>query len=232
VAAKLTVDRFGSACEVVYCNTLASEHPDNARFLDDVGAWLGRSITVIRSAKYKTVDDVFEKTRYMAGIRGARCTTEMKKVPREAFQRESDVHVFGYSLEERARAEAFEERNQGLHVEWPLIDAGIKKAECFRIIEGAGIALPAMYSLGFKNNNCIGCVKATSAGYWNRVRRLFPDVFARRAAQSRAIGARLVRIGGTRSFLDELPADAEAPDDEGIECGPVCQQPSLFPDGW
>jgi hypothetical protein len=56
-------------------------------------------------------------------------------------------------------------------------------------------------------------------------------VFDRRAAQSRAIGARLVRVrlpsdppskGAARHFLDELPLDSDAPDDE-IECGPVCQ---------
>jgi hypothetical protein len=70
--------------------------------------------------------------------------------------------------------------------------------------------------------------RAVSPGYWNRTRRLFPDVFARRAHQSRLIGARLARVGGARTFLDELPDDADAPDDQ-IECGPVCQM-SLFGD--
>ena len=33
-----------------------------------------------------------------------------------------------------------------------------------------------MYKLGYKNNNCIGCVKG-QAGYWNKIRKDFPDVF-------------------------------------------------------
>lgn len=234
VAAKLTVDAHGDDCSVVYCDTLATEHPDNARFLRDVEAWIEHKITIIRSDRYGTVDDVFERTRYMAGIAGARCTTEMKKLPREAYQRPDDVHVFGYTAEERRRADRFEENNPALRVEWPLIDAGVTKAECLARVSSAGIALPAMYSLGFDHNNCIGCVKSTSAGYWNRVRRLFPEVFERRARQSRLIGARLVRVRlpgdppsrhAPRHFLDELPPDADAPDDE-IECGPVCQTPT------
>lgn len=222
VAAKMTVEKYGPRAEVVYCDTLATEHADNARFFTDVERWLGRSITVIRSAKYGTIDDVFEKRRYMAGVSGAICTTQMKKIPREAFQRESDTHVFGYTVEEGRRADDFEEGNPALVVEWPLIDGFIRKADCHRIIRNAGIAAPAMYALGFEHNNCLGCVKATSPGYWNRIRRLFPDVFARRASQSRLLGVRLVRVKDVRIFLDELPPEADAPDD-AIDCGPVCQ---------
>lgn len=209
-------------CEVVYCDTMATEHPDNKRFFEDVQRWIGREIRIIRSAKYATVDDVFERTRYMSGIAGARCTTELKKLPRELFQRETDTHVFGYTADEAKRAAAFEANNLNLHVDWILIERSVIKATCLALLEHVGIALPAMYGLGFDHNNCIGCPKATSAGYWNRTRRLFPEVFARRAAQSRLIGARLVRVKGERVFLDQLPRDADAPDDE-IECGPACQ---------
>ena len=90
-----------------------------------------------------------------------------------------------------------------------------------------------MYSLGFKNNNCIGCVKATSAKYWDMVRRHFPEVFQRRAKQSRDIGVRLVRYHGVRMFLDELPDPiTDKTPEEDIECGPICLvekiQPALF----
>lgn len=226
VAAKLGVGAYGSRCEIVYCDTMATEHPDNRRFFEDVERWIGRPITVIRSAKYATIDEVFERTKYMAGIAGARCTTELKKLPREAFQHPDDVHVFGYTAEEGKRAVDFEERNPSLRVDWILIEQNINKDRCLSILSAAGIALPMMYGLGFDHNNCLGCVKSTSAGYWNRTRREFPDVFERRARQSRAIGARLVRVAGERVFLDQLPLDADAPDD-AIECGPVCQMPLL-----
>ncbi len=219
---KLAVTRYGADCEVVYCDTMNAEHPDNQRFFNDVQAWIGKPITVIKSDKYASIDEVFERVRYMAGIKGARCTVEMKKLPREAYQRADDIHVFGYTSDEQKRADTFESNNPALHVEWILIEEGISKTQCLELLAVNGIHLPAMYSLGFDHNNCIGCVKATSPGYWNRVREHFPEVFERRAKQSRLLGVRLARVKGERVFLDEIPRDESAPDD-AIECGPVCQ---------
>jgi len=222
VAAKLIVDRHTSSCEVVYCDTLISEHPDNKRFLKEVEVWIGRKITIIKSDKFGSVDDVFEKTRYISGIKGARCTVEMKKIPREKWQKPNDIHVFGYTFDEVKRADTFEKNNPALDVEWILIDEKIDKHRCLAILSEAGIKLPEMYSLGFDHNNCLGCVKATSPKYWNKVRMNFPSVFKNRCVQSRLLGVKLVRFKGERIFLDELPVDATGPK-EDIECGPVCQ---------
>ena len=159
----------------------------------------------------------------MAGIKGARCTVEMKKIPRFAYQRADDIHIFGLTADEGKRIERFEANNPELSLRWVLRDAGLTKAGCYEMLKAAGIELPAMYGLGFANNNCIGCVKATSADYWQRVQEHFPQVFARRAAQSRAIGVRLARYKGQRVFLDELPGADGTPEGD-IECGPVCMQ--------
>lgn len=233
VAARLAVEKYGNEVIVAYCDTMATEHPDNARFFRDVERWIDRKITVLRSSRRATIDEVFEKDRYMSGVKGAKCTATLKKEPREAWQLPQDIHIFGYTAEERKRADRFEENNPALFVEWILIEHAVSKKDCLSALEDAGIRLPAMYALGFEHNNCIGCVKSASAGYWNRVRRLFPDVFERRCRQSRMLGVRLVingseMIGGKRRskriFLDELPPDVNAPDDD-IECGPVCQSP-------
>lgn len=227
VAAYLAVEKYPMRSEIVYCNTLASEHPDNRRFLIDVSHWIGKSITVIESHKYESVDDVFESERYMAGIAGARCTIEMKKLPRQMFQRPTDTHIFGFTVDEGKRFERFKRQNPGLKLEWILGDKFIRKSDCARILERAGIKRPEMYGLGFEHNNCLGCVKATSPTYWQRVARCFPDVFARRSAQSREIGARLVRVDGTRIFLDELDLNRNFGEPDGdIECGPYCSQPT------
>jgi hypothetical protein len=244
VAAKLAVEKYAEKVQVVYCDTSATEHPDNLRFLQDVEKWLGRNIIRIRSADFKDIDDVFEKRRYMVGPKGAPCTTLLKKVPREVFQFPDDVHIFGYTAEEQRRAEKFENENKSLMVEWILIDEQISKSDCILDVELAGIRLPEMYRLDFDHNNCLGCVKSQSPGYWNKTRRHFPETFARRCRQSRILGVRLVRVGaelgaqipealpkyekgkltGYRIFLDTLPLEADAPDDD-IDCGPVCQVP-------
>lgn len=222
VAAKLAVEKYPD-CQVVYCDTLATEHSDNARFFQDIQRWIGKTITVIKSAKYTDVDEVFERERYMAGIAGARCTVEMKKVPRMAYQRPDDVHVFGYTVDEQKRIKDFRANNPELNLEWILADNFIRKTDCYRMLTEAGIKLPEMYALGFEHNNCVGCVKATSPTYWQRVAKYFPVDFARRAKQSREIGARLVRIDDVRVFLDELDLSRNFNEPDGdIECGPYC----------
>jgi hypothetical protein len=229
VAAKLAIEKYAERAIVVHCDTLASEHPDNRRFYDDVQRWLRREIITIRSRKYATVDDVIEARSYLSGNKGAPCTVELKKVPRFGFELPDDVHIFGYTADEAGRIEDFANTNFELQLEWILRDQGYSKKRCLRAIEDAGIELPEMYRVGFDHNNCLACVKATSPDYWRRTRRLFPEVFARRAEQSRKYGARLVRINGERKFLDELPPDSELalwaaiePVAEDLSCGPQC----------
>lgn len=229
VAAKLAAALYvnKATVELIYCNTAKDEHPDNARFRADVEKWVGLPVKIIGSKLYETTDEVFGTTRYMSGIGGARCTTELKKIPRFAYQWAEDVHVFGLTVDEQSRIESFENENHELFLEWTLRDAGLTKEDCLQVLVDAGIALPAMYLLGFANNNCKGCVKATSARYWNLVRKHFPDVFQRRAEQSRRLGVRLVRYKGVRIFLDELPLEATEQVIEDLSCGPQCRAPQL-----
>lgn len=227
VASKLAVEKYGDRCEVLYCDTFAYEHPDNRRFFDDVQRWLGREIKVLRSGKYTDIYDVFQKTRWLVGVGGARCTTELKKNVRKAYQQVDDLHVFGFTSEEGARIDKFWKENPELYAEFPLHSAGLTKADCHRIVREAGIELPAMYRLGYKNNNCIGCVKG-QAGYWNKIRRDFPEAFEKMARIERELNAAINKSYAgdgkrKRVFLDELDPNAgryaAEPD---IECGVLC----------
>ena len=143
-AAKLAVDKYGHEdLHVVYCNTLATEHSDNQRFMDDISKWIGHPIEIISSEKYATVDEVFEKTHYMAGIKGARCTIEMKKIPRYEYQEYDDLHIFGLTANEERRIKLFVENNPALRLEWNLKEAGITKEMCYQLLTEDGIALPS-----------------------------------------------------------------------------------------
>ena len=228
IAAKLAIEKHGDSVEVCYCDTLAYEHPDNLRFLKDCEKWFGREIKILKSEKYTDIYDVFEKTKWLVGVGGARCTTELKKVVRKKYQRPSDTHVFGFTKEEKGRIDRFHEENPELKAEFPLYDQGVSKSDCYRMIREAGVEIPAMYKLGYKNNNCIGCVKGQS-GYWNKIRKDFPEVFTKMAATERKLNAAINKTykGGkrTRVFLDELPIDAGRYDGEpDIECGVLCVQ--------
>ncbi len=207
VATKLAM-RDGPV-EIVYCDT-GSEHPDNARFLRDCEAWFGQAVTVIKSEKYTDTWDVWERRRWLNGIDGAACTGELKKIPRFTYQRPTDHHVFGYTADAadaKRLADFVEAFPELVSVRTPLLEAGLTKANVLAIVQGAGIRLPIMYGLGFQNNNCIPCPKASSPDYWSLVRREFPAEFDRMAALSRELGARLTRIKDVRIFIDEIPAD-------------------------
>lgn len=224
IAAKLAVEQLSNV-HVVYCDMSKDEHPDNERFLLDVERWINHPVTRLKG-KYDSVDDVFAKERYMSGIAGAKCTVEMKKKLRFEFQQPGDVHLFGFTADEDERIKRFEANNHDLNLKWILKDHDISKKECFGILKFVGIAPPAIYALGFKNANCLGCVKSTSPQYWALVRKFAPDKFNERATRSRELGCKLIKMGGKRFFLDELPpgepSDFKRYRQEDISCGPEC----------
>lgn len=226
VAAKKTVEKYGDDHTILIINNpVVEEGEDNIRFMRDVEKWIGVPIITARNKNYpsNSAVDVWEKSRYMSGISGAPCTRELKKEARYQFEIDNkiDFHVLGFTADEKHRHERFikGERENVIPV---LIDAGLIKEDCFKIIEDAGILLPLSYRQGYVNANCKGCVKATSPTYWNHVRRVDPVVFNHRAKQSRDIGAKLVRYKGKRIFLDELPIDAKGLKMKSYECGIFC----------
>lgn len=230
IAARIAVQSRENVV-VAYCD-VGAEHEDNKRFLREVSDWLGHPIHILKSEKYGDIWDVFRRTRYLVGVNGARCTTELKKKVRQEFQLPGDEQVFGFDASETKRIEKFRANNPEVYMWAPLHDRGITKGECLHIMKSAGIELPVMYRLGYKNNNCIGCVKG-QAGYWNKIRVDFPEVFDRMAKMERelnvAINKKYVNKKRIRVFLDELPPDAgnykEEPDTGcGIACGETLEE--------
>lgn len=210
--------------EIAHCDTRA-EHPDNLRFMHDCEAWWGKTVTMLHSDKYEDTWDVWEHRRWIAGPDGAPCTGALKVEPRLLFQRPDDVHVFGYTCDslDKKRAERLRETFFELRIETPLIDAGLDKRACLAIVEGAGIEIPVLYKLGFPNNNCIPCGKATSPNYWAAMRKHFRPEFDRMAELSRRLGARLARIDDVRIFIDEIPADWPTLNPLSPACDFLCQ---------
>jgi hypothetical protein len=225
VAAKIVLKTVPDAI-LVRCET-GNEDPDNHRFERDVENWLGRKVTLLKSNDYASVPDVWKARRYMAGISGAPCTVEMKIVPRLAFQRPTDIHVFGYTADKQdvSRFERLKANYPELTVQAPLIKYDLPKAAVFTLLERAGIALPRSYAMGFPNANCLqsGCVKATSAAYWALYRQHFPEGFAKTAALARELNVRLCRIAGKRQFIDEIPEGYPTADAIVPACDFICQ---------
>jgi len=193
------------------------QHPDTLRFVRDCEAWFGMPVTIMQS-KLKSVENACRQMAYVNGVRGAACTRLLKRRLRKEWEAENRFfcrfrYVWGMDARETERAERLEaDMREDYHV-FPLIERGLSKEDAHGILREAGIARPAMYELGYPNNNCIGCVKG-GMGYWNKIRVDFPDVFAARAKLERLI--RGTCINGV--YLDELDPE------RGRECGPIVQE--------
>ena len=228
VAAKLDIAAHGLDEGVLSYIDTGSEHPDTERFLSDLELWFGAPIERLKSDKYSDTWDVWEKRRFLRGPNGAACTQWLKRRVREDLQISATTpQVWGYTADKRElkRADLFRRHHYGeINSVMPLIDGDLTKADCYALIERAGMKLPEPYLLGFDNNNCIPCVKAEGAKYWNRIRRHFPDRFDRMAKLERDLGYALVRIAKVAVYLDELDPEAGADDDAGepISCGITC----------
>lgn len=226
VAAKLTIEKYANTHDILVVNNpIAEEHPDNLRFKSDVEKWLGVQIIEAKNKQYPkcSIVEVFDKRKFMSGVRGAPCTALLKKEARYQLECKHtiDFHVLGFTADEAKRHEAFVrgERSNVLPV---LIGTGITKKQCFVILAEAGVAIPQPYLDGLPNANCIGCVKATSPTYWNLIRKKYPEVFVDRAKQSRQIGCKLVVLKGRRIYLDELKSTDKGGRIKSWECGIFC----------
>lgn len=206
--------------EYIYID-IDNQHPDSMRFIKDCEKALERPIKILRSP-YMSVENVIKQFKYINGVYGAKCTQILKKRVRKEWESEHKnydiTYVWGFDFNEKKRAERLNESMPEFNHEYPLIDRCLTKQDAHAILDRLGIKRPAMYDLGYQNNNCVGCVKG-GMGYWNKIRKDFPDVFDRMAKLEREVGHSC--INGV--YLDELDPNKGRIEDEIMQdCGIMC----------
>lgn len=215
----------GNVDEWIYID-IVDQHEDSMRFIKDVEKAIGKEVQVLRSSKYRSVEDCVLTANAFRNPRNMfyPCTNWLKKRVRKEWEREHEdyniTYVWGFDVEERKRAERTVESNPQAEHEFPLIDKGLSKQEVHGLFESTfDFKRPLMYDLGYPNNNCIGCVRG-GMGYWNRIRKDFPEVFKARAELERKIGASILK----QCFLDELDPNRGNMNTEVFPaCGVMCQ---------
>lgn len=227
VATKLVLADYGHDRVLIVNAYLKEEHPDNARFLIDCERWFQHPIIQMRDSKYAaSAQEVWRRKKFLAnGMWGAPCSAVLKREVLDSDSLPDDIFVLGYTAEEEDRVDRFIDANNGRRILTPLIDRALTKADCLAMLERAGIELPAMYRLGYNNNNCIGCCKG-GEGYWNKIRRDFPEVFEAVCQIQDEIGSGSYifrnRKTGNRFSLRELNPDAGRHDEPEITCSFFC----------
>lgn len=229
VACKMALELYENV--QIYYIKIDSAHEDNERFKSDCEKWYGQEIKTLRSKDFADQFDVIEKTGAVNTPQGAPCTLHLKKQVRFDFEKQHEINLFNdigilnqvwgfeYDTKQINRAIRFGQQYPNTKPLFPLIEKGVTKDECAGMILSADIALPAMYVLGYSNNNCIGCVKGGKY-YWNKIRRDFPLYFKRMARLERKVGYSCIN----GCFLDKLHPNAGRKSKEIVpNCGLLCE---------
>ena len=210
--------------EILYIH-IDDQEEDTLRFVKDCEKILEKPIKILQS-KYATVEDAvlgfgsFRNSRTMFYP----CTNWLKKrVRKEQFEaaHENDniTYIWGFDCTEKRRAERIIESMPQFKHRFPLLDESLTKTDCHAMAKKLGIKRPRMYEFGYNNNNCIGCIKG-GMGYWNSIRKDFPDVFNARAKLERKLGQSILK----ECYLDELDPNRGANNKEILEdCSIFCE---------
>lgn len=208
VACKTALDLFKdkNECRVIMLDT-DNEDEDSYRFKTDCEKWYGVKIETLSAIKqkhnysrncsrnmyldytfidigldYESIQDVWTKHKSLNVATGAICSTQLKRRVREKWQdlNEYDYQVFGFDFDKKEcnRALGLHKNHPKAKGIYPLLMMAYDKDDCLRIVQEAGIEIPKMYQLGFRNNNCFktGCVQG-GIGYWQKMERDFPAKF-------------------------------------------------------
>lgn len=202
---------------IIYIH-INDQHPDTMRFITDCEKWFGKEIIRLQH-NLKTVEDACRRKGAISFFHYAPCTQYLKKEVRKIWEQQNPgryTYVWGFDAQETGRIERLRAAMPDHDHEFPLSE--LSKEDCHGLLARAGIKRPAMYELGYPNNNCVGCLKG-SKGYWNKIRKDFPEVFAARSAMERRFGHSIIK--GT--FLDELKLNTGRCEPIMQECGVMCE---------
>lgn len=218
----------GDVDEWIYID-IDDQHEDSIRFIKDCEKAIGKEIKVLRSSEYRNVEECVLAAGVFMNRRNffAPCTNWLKKRVRKRWEEEHKgynlTYVWGFDQDEMRRAERTEEANPQADHEFPLIEMGLSKREVHGLFERTfDFPRPKMYELGYPNNNCVGCVKG-GFGYWNRIRKDFPEVFESRAKIERRLCNTILKDKNGPVYLDELAPNRGNMNTEIFpECGIMC----------
>jgi len=186
VACKLAINKYGIENVKIIMLDTQNEHDDTYRFLKDCEKWYGLKIELLKSKKYENIQETWYKHKSLNTANGAICSYMLKRMVREKWEKTNEFQnqVFGFEFakKEMNRARSLSANHPQTKPLFPLIDSKMSKIDCLEFVKNAGIKIPAAYSMGFANNNCLktGCVQG-GIGYWKKIQLETPEKFNKMA---------------------------------------------------
>lgn len=208
----------------IYYIHIDDQEDDTLRFVKDCEKVIGKPIKILQS-EYKSVENAVLAFGHFRNAHSMfyPCTNWLKKRVRKEqvenlHQDDEITYIWGFDCNERHRVARLVEGMPNFKHRFPLNENNLTKQDCHAMAKRLGVKRPYMYDLGYNNNNCIGCLKG-GMGYWNKIRKDFPEVFKSRAKLERKICEHILK----ECYLDELEPNrgldqVEITEDCGIFC--------------
>jgi hypothetical protein len=213
-----------------------AESPDTIRYIEQVlkpyAAQHGIEwIDVQRKRRDGTIVDLYDElhrpirsidipVRMSNGAPGNRnCTVEFKIKPIAKWIKRNAPGCTlgkGISTDEPHRATPSRE-NDGYVSAYPLIELGISRSDCLRIVREAGLPQPP-------KSSCWFCPYKTT-DQWIAMRRERPELFAATTELERMLNRKRVEMGKDAVYISGVGARKELPIDQAIP-----NQLGLFPE--
>lgn len=193
----------GVEFRAVFCDT-GWEHPLTYAYISEVDvSVLDARLIVLRAEKYLGMRELVTKKGRVPSATMRYCTEELKVKPLIAYLRSLDDDVTLYqgirADESQSRAELpareFKRWEEGYDcwVERPLLSW--TAADCFALIQKAGLEVNPLYRLGAKRVGCFPCVMVNH-GELARLTKTLPEVWER--------AEELERLSGRSFFRPEM----------------------------
>lgn len=187
IACFLAIDMWGlENCQFIMIDTF-NEDEDTYRFKRDCEKLYGAKIETICNDKYKSIQEVWRKSKSLNVAKGAICSAQLKRNVRKKWETKNKGkfkhQVFGYDIDEPKRAKAMSLNYPSAFPVYPLLLFGMSKKDCITLLKDLGVEIPRMYNWGLRNNNCgkTGCVQG-GIGYWQWHKKFRPKVFDKMAS--------------------------------------------------
>ena len=158
--------------EYAFCDT-GKELPETYEYLNKIEAFLGKPIERLNAdASFDHWLEVFQGFLPSAQMRW--CTKNLKLKPFEKFVGDDTVYSYvGIRADEDRMG--YVSKKPNLIPVFPFKDAGINKADVFRILEDSGLGLPSYYEWRTRSG-CYFCFFQRKAE-WIGLKERHPDLF-------------------------------------------------------
>lgn len=181
-AAKRVAAAHGTSNLILFFSDTKTEDEDLYRFLREASENVGGQLII--DCDGRDIWQVFHDCRFLGNSRIDPCSRILKRDRahrwiKENYSPEDTILYLGIDWTESHRTKSIVKAWSGWRVEFPLCDKPLlMKEQMLTQLQGEGIAVPRLYTLGFSHNNCGGfCVKAGQAHFRNLLKTM-PERYA------------------------------------------------------